>query len=441
MPALSGVYGLFARAAASALRLASPLNAKLAHGVAARRDALAHLEAWARTARDPARPLIWLHAPSVGEALMAQAIAEALRAARPDAQLALTIFSPSAERMLTRLPVDVAGYLPWDTPKDAVGTVRALRPAVVGFVRTEVWPLMMAAAQRAGASAALVNAVLAPSSSRLRWPARALLDDVYARLDAVGAVSADDAARFRMLSVPAERVHVTGDARFDQVLRRVAGIDRSSPMLQSVRTAHARLLVAGSTWPADDDLLIEALSSLLHERRLRLVFAPHEPAPHALERLEHALDDARITHARLVDVETAIAPSDVMAIVVERVGVLADLYAAADIAYVGGGFGSAGLHSVVEPAALGVPVLFGPRHGNAIEAAELAAAGGGADVSRAAELQDRVAPWLRDEAARTTAGRAARDYTRSRAGGADANARLLAALCDVHGGAQAPAGG
>ncbi len=170
MSALNRAYGLVARAAASTLRLAGPLNAKLAHGVAARRNALAHLESWARAERDPDRPLIWLHAPSVGEALMAQAIAAALRSSNPSAQLALTIFSPSAERLLARAPVDVAGYLPWDTPKEAVATVRALRPAAVGFVRTEVWPLMMAAAQRAGAGAALVNAVLAPTSSRLRWP-------------------------------------------------------------------------------------------------------------------------------------------------------------------------------------------------------------------------------------------------------------------------------
>ncbi len=442
MPALSGVYGLFARTVASALRLASPFNAKLAHGVAARHDALARLEAWARTSRDAARPLVWLHAPSVGEALMAQAIAEALRAARPDTQLALTIFSPSAERMLARMPVDVAGYLPWDTPKGAVATVRALRPTVVAFVRTEVWPLMMAAAQRSGARAALVNAVLAPSSSRLRWPARALLDDVYARLDAVGAVSADHAARFHRLSVSAERVHVTGDARFDQVLRRVERIDRSGPMLQRVRAAHAPVLVAGSTWPPDEDLLLDALTSLLHERRLRLVLAPHEPSAPALLRLERALDDARITRARLGDVERGAAPADVMAIVVDRVGVLADLYAAADIAWVGGGFGSAGLHSVVEPAALGVPVLFGPRHGNALEADELAAAGGGASVNRAAELKERVARWLGDEAGRAAAGRAALDYTRSRAGGAEANARLLAALCDdARGGAPAQTAG
>lgn len=426
MSALNRAYGLVARAAASTLRLASPLNAKLAHGVVARGQALAHLEAWARDARDPGRPLVWLHAPSVGEALMAQAIAQALRGVMPDAQLALTIFSPSAERILAHAPVDVAGYLPWDRPKDAVATTRALRPSAVGFVRTEVWPLMMAAAQRSGARAALVNAVLAPTSSRLRWPARALLDDVYARLDAVGAVSAAHAARFRMLSVPADRVHVTGDARFDQVQQRVANIDRNAPMLARVRTAERHVLVAGSTWPPDDTLLIGALAPAMRDGRLRVVFAPHEPSADGVAALERRLDDAAIRHTRLVELESG-AEDGVNAIVVERVGVLADLYAAADIAYVGGGFGSAGLHSVAEPAALGVPVLCGPKHGNAIEAAELAEAGGAVIVTTAEELASAVTRWL-DNDARKEAGRRALEFTRSRAGGAEANARLLAGL-------------
>lgn len=428
MSALNRAYGLVARAAASTLRLASPLNATLAQGVAARRRALAHMEAWARDARDPDRPLIWLHAPSVGEALMAQAIAGALRASNPEAQLALTIFSPSAERMLGRVPVDVAGYLPWDTPKDAIATVRALKPSAVGFVRTEVWPLMMAAAQRSGARAALVNAVLAPTSSRLRWPARALLDDVYMRLDAVGAVSAAHADRFRMLHVPADRVRVTGDARFDQVLQRVAGIDRDAGMLERLRAPGLPVLVAGSTWPPDDALLVEALAPVLREGRLRLVIAPHEPSVTALEALEGRLGDARLTHAQLVQLEHGDVSGDPAVVVVERVGVLADLYATASIAWVGGGFGSAGLHSVAEPAALGVPVLFGPRHGNAIEAAELAEAGGAVTVTTAAGLRAAVTHWLDDSAARTGAGRAALEFTRSRAGGAEANARLLAKL-------------
>jgi len=125
-------------------------------------------------------------------------------------------------------------------------------------------------------------------------------------------------------------------------------------------------------------------------------------------------------------VEAGEPPADV--VVIDRVGVLADLYAAADAAYVGGGFHRAGLHSVVEPAALEVPVLFGPRHGNAREAAELAAAGGGWEVRDADTLAAALSRLASDGGARAAAGAAAVAYVRSRLGGARANAEALVEL-------------
>src|SRR5690606_19402418 len=115
-------------------------------------------------------------------------------------------------------------------------------------------------------------------------------------------------------------------------------------------------------------------------------------------------------------------------VLVDRVGVLADLYALADAAYVGGGFGDRGLHSVIEPAALGVPVVFGPRHGNAREAGELAKHGGGFIVRDADELGAVLVRLLRDGTSRDEAGRRAAGYVTSRLGGAERNADLILSL-------------
>lgn len=431
MDLIQRVYGAAARAATTILPFASPLNAKLARGIEARQHAVRHLQDWARSERDPARPLVWLHAPSVGEALMAQAIAESLRALAPHAQLALTIFSPSAERVLERMPVDVTGYLPWDTPDHAAATMQALQPTAVGFVRTEVWPLMLDAARAAGARTALVNAVLAPSSSRLRWPARLLLERLYSRLDAVGVVSAAHAARFGSLGVSAKNVHVTGDARFDQVLRRAAAVDRSSALLRALGAPAAPLLVAGSTWGADERLLIQALAPRLRSGELRMVIAPHEPSEAHLGALEASLAAADLGHQRISAMSAESGVADGRVLIVDGVGMLADLYAAAHHAYVGGGFGSAGLHSVVEPAAHGVPVLFGPRHGNATEAAELAAEGGGAIVVSAATLRAQSNVWCTDAHAHARAAAAARAFVRERSGGGERNAQLLIGMAGI----------
>ncbi len=113
---------------------------------------------------------------------------------------------------------------------------------------------------------------------------------------------------------------------------------------------------------------------------------------------------------------------------VDRLGVLGELYALADVAYVGGGFGRRGLHSVLEPAALGVPTLFGPHHANAREAGELIARRGAVAVADAAALESALALWLSDAAARTAAGRAAAEYVQANLGAGRRNAELVLRL-------------
>src|SRR5690606_30589246 len=358
-----------------------------------------------------------------------QAIVTAARERRPDLQVAFTHFSPSAERTAARVGADVHGYLPWDAPGPMRRMLAALRPSAIAFIRTEIWPVLAREAQAAGCRLALLNAVLAASSSRLRPAARFALRPAYARLDVVGAVRDDDAARFPLLGVARARVRTTGDARFDQVWARVQAAGReggASALVERLRDDRGFTLVAGSTWPPDERLLAPAFARLRSDGPARLIIAPHEPDDAHLTGLERTLDDAGLRHVRLARVEAGEPPAEV--VVVDRVGVLADLYAAADAAYVGGGFHRAGRRSGVEPAALEAPVLFGPRHGNAREAAELAAAGGGWEVRDADGLAAALLRLAGDPGARAAAGAAALAYVRSRLGGARANADALLEL-------------
>jgi 3-deoxy-D-manno-octulosonic-acid transferase len=419
------IYRAAARVAPPLLRAAAPFNGKLRRGVRGRAASLPALREWAARERDPARPLVWFHAPSVGEALMAQAILQEVRRGAPDVQAAFTFFSPSAERMADRVGADWSGYLPWDVAPHVKAALDALQPSCIAFVRTEIWPVLGLEAARRGVPVLLVNAVLGAGSSRLRRSARALLGPAYARLDAVGAVTADDGARFDLLGVDARRVHVTGDARFDQVRSRVHALDRDAPLLCALRARTAPLLVAGSTWPEDEANLASALAALRQRGSAwRAVIAPHEPSASHLKALERLLSESGLSHARLPDVQADDLPR-VDAFVVDRVGILADLYAAADAAYVGGGFGTAGLHSVVEPAALGVPVLYGPHHGNAEEALRLQQAHGGLVVHSGAELETQLRALHGAPERRGVVGAAARRFVEDHAGGAARNAGLI----------------
>lgn len=419
------LYDLGLSVAPHVLRAGAPFHAKIRRGLDGRRVALRAMQAWAAAHRDPGRPLVWVHAPSVGEALMAQAILADIVRRAPLAQSAFTFFSPSAERMAWRVGADYHGYLPWDRRGDMRAALDALRPSCIAFVRTEIWPALCREAHARGCAIVLLNAVLAEDSSRTAPAARLLLGPGYRRLDAIGAVTPEDARRFPLLDVPAERITVTGDARFDQVWRRVAALDRDRPLIRALLDGAGPRLVAGSTWPADHKRLLPALARLKADGvRWRLIAAPHEPSADQIHRLERGLTDADLSHARLPGDEAAATP-DVDALIVDRVGILADLYAVADAAYVGGGFGTDGLHSVVEPAALGIPVLFGPRHGNASEANDLAAAGGGFIVRDVTELRSRLAVLHTNPAERTRVAAEARAFVSGRLGGAERNADIV----------------
>lgn len=430
------VYEAAVRTARVLLRPVERVGSRVNRGMQGRRDALPALERWAAAHRKPERPLVWLHAPSVGEGLMAGAIAGALRRERPGVQIVFTHFSTSAEQLGSRLEVDVSAYLPWDTRADAARALDAVRPDAIAFVRTEIWPVLTCVAADRGVPIALVNAVVSASSGRMRAPAKFLLGPAYRRLNALGAITREDADRFVGLGVRTERVRVTGDARFDQVVERVQRTSStSSPLLERLQNPDRPTLVAGSTWPADEERLIPAISHPVREGRLRLIIAPHEPSEEHLATLEGTLTAEGLAHRRLAEFEGAAAAAgadddDASVIVVDRTGVLADLYALAEIAYVGGGFHSAGLHSVVEPAAYGVPVIFGPSHGNAREAADLVREGAGIEVAGIPFLEECVRELLEDEDGRSTIGERAAAYVRSRLGGAAANAALTLELLD-----------
>ncbi|HEU4561484.1 MAG TPA: glycosyltransferase N-terminal domain-containing protein [Longimicrobium sp.] len=423
MAILERIYGLGVAALRPALPLLARGEGKLARGVRGRRGVLERMEAWAREHRDPARPLAWFHAPSVGEGHQARAVIEAFRARRPDAQIVYTFFSPSAERFAATVPADFADYLPLDAAADVRRALDALRPHVIAFSKYDVWPVLTREAVKRGVRLLLLSATLPASSGRLRGPSRALLAAAYGRLDAVGAISADDAERFGRLGVAEERRSVMGDARFDQVWHRAEAVDRASALLSPFAGCEEPTLVAGSTWPADEDHLLRAVASLSgKDRGMRLVLVPHEPTPEHLRRAEQRMSALCLGWKRLGDLH----PDDVDPVVlVDRVGVLGELYALADLAYVGGGFGSAGIHSVLEPAAFGVPVLFGPRHANAREAGELVAAGGAFEVTSAEELERVLGGLLDVYEVRTRAGGKAREYVRARLGADERGAEMV----------------
>jgi 3-deoxy-D-manno-octulosonic-acid transferase len=406
-PVVRPVYALAGQFARAAAAVAPAGSGKLARTLRARRGIRKRFASWGANGRDTARSLLWVHAPSVGEGLQARPVLELARRLRPDLQLAYTFYSPSAEAFARTLDVDFADYLPFDTGGDAAAALDALRPTALVFSKLDVWPVLTAAASKRGVPMGLVSATLSVGSSR-RTPLASLgLRDAYDALDAVAAISEDDAERLAEMGARRDRVTVTGDTRFDQAWRRAHAVDRAAPFLAPLLNDRFTL-VAGSTWPADEEVLLEAWVAVRRQSpRARLIIAPHEPTDAHLAPIERWAHENRVPLARLGDVEKG-AAKDPDAVLVDRVGVLAELYAAGSAAFVGGGFHDAGLHSVLEPAACSLPVCFGPRHTNSRDAGLLLAAGGAASAGTARVLAEQLKRWMSSEALRSHAGAAAR---------------------------------
>jgi 3-deoxy-D-manno-octulosonic-acid transferase len=420
------------------LWIAGRFSDKLARAVAGRKAAADSMRAWASEHRPrPTRvgeseaepPLVWLHGASAGELTGAAPIMTGLRARLPEMQLAVTYSSPSGESAAARLEPDFHGFVPLDLLGHTAPAVAAMRPAALVYAKHDVWPNLTAAAVAHGVPVGLVNATVRPGSGRLRRPSRTVLRRAYAAIDAVGAVTGADRSRLEELGVRPEVIQVTGDASFDQAQARLRGVD-DRPLRLPPRVSGGLRLIAGSTWPEDEAFLVDAISDL---PTVELVLVPHEPTTEAVTRIQNLVAErldrpirlySRLGETGSRDVHPKAAPSP---LVIDAVGFLAELYAEGDVAYVGGGLAGTGLHSVIEPAAAGLPVLFGSRH-DRWEATGLVEADAAREVDRTSIYATLVT--LADPRRRRRMGDAASTYVQAHVGAGEAGAALVLGLVE-----------
>jgi len=382
-------------------------HGKLAQSIAGRREAVQRWEKWASIERTDG-PLVWVHAASVGEGLAAEPVIRRLRIAIPDIQIVHSFSSPSAFQWPGCFGADVSDYIPPDEPEAIQRVLEALQPSLVLFSRGDIWPELATQTATRDVPLAVSGAAVRPNSRRLRQPARTLLRQLNNSIAWLGAVSEMDAVRWTTIGVDPATVTVTGDPRHDQILERVPRLEPLSKLLEWLQAAN--VLVAGSSHPEDEIVVLDAFSLVLRsDPSARLIVVPHDTSPDSIEKAVAAGRDRGIAAVGW-DGEAAIP--DCPCLVVTATGVLADLYAVANIAYIGGGFKRGMLHSVAEPAAYAVPVIVGPRYSSAADAVALVDQGGASVLPRrpAAEHLSKIwLEWIHQPETRIATGLAARN--------------------------------
>ncbi len=414
------LYGCLAPALWAAAPALARFSPKLREGMAGRRGLQRRLLA----AADRLQGCAWFHASSVGEYEQARPVVAALRG-RPGAPpVAVTHFSPSGHGYARRRPeADLHDYLPLDRPGRMRQVLRAWRPRLLVFVKFDVWPGLVTAAAEAGVPVLLLAGTLQPRSARLHPVTRPFFRDLFDRFAHLGVCTEADRARFVEdlgVHVP---VTVTGDTRAEQVIRRYEQA-AGGEVAARLGDLGGRLLVLGSTWPPDERLWLPVLPDLLAEHPdLRVVLVPHEPSPERLSALEGQLAGRGLASRRLSALDRPVA-GDFRCILVDAVGVLAEIYRAGTVAYVGGSF-TTGVHNTMEPAVAGLPVLFGPVIQNAVEAGSLVERGAGFVVRRPVEAASRLRVLLADPDDLARRGAVARQLVLAQRGAVEKSLALL----------------
>ena len=347
---------------------------------------------------------VWLHAVSVGEVQASAPLVAALHRRHPQLPLTVTTFTPTGAARARALFGNIAEvrYVPYDLPGAVRRFLKRCEPRLAVIFETELWPNLYRECGRRRVPLVLASARVSERSLGRYRRLGALFSHALSHASIVAAQGEADAARFRALGADAGSTHVTGNLKFDFELPEDLG--ERGRRLRSRYAPTRPLWVAGSTHEGEEAAVLEAHRQVqgIHPHAL-LVIAPRHPARFAP--VAQQLAQTGVRFARRSDRGGADGAPAPFVLLLDSLGELLEFYAAADVAFVGGSLVPIGGHNLLEPAALGLPILTGPHNSNGAEVARLLIARGAAEIVHSAqELGTRVSALLSDPAQRARIG-------------------------------------
>lgn len=354
---------------------------------------------------------VWFHAASLGEFEQGRPLMERLKARHPEKKILLTFFSPSGYEVRKHYQgADIVCYLPLDTPFNALKFIRLARPEAAYFIKYEFWRNYIEILYRNHIPVYSVSSIFRPGQIFFRWYGRN-----YARVlrRMTRLYVQNEASRELLATIGVTQVSVVGDTRFDRVID-IRQAAKPLPLVERF-TGCWPVIVAGSSWPPDEDLIADYLK---RHPGIKLVLAPHVVSEDHLRQIEEKMPCTTLRYSAATP--KTVAEADCL--IIDCYGLLSSIYRYATVAYVGGGFG-VGIHNVPEAAVYGVPVVIGPNNHHFREARHLIECGGCLEVTDQASFDAALDHLFADKEALRKTGKAAGDYI---AGNAGATERILA---------------
>lgn len=352
---------------------------------------------------------IWFHAASLGEFEQGRPLIEQLREKYPEYKILLTFFSPSGYEVRKNYKgADIICYLPYDKLSEAKAFIDIVNPEKVFFVKYEFWGNMLEELNRRNIPVYLISGIFREKQVFFKWygglmrPVLGLFQHLFVQ---------DEKSKQLLDSLNVKNVTICGDTRFDRVL----SIQQQAKQYQwaaDFRSTSDFILVAGSSWPKDEDILLEHFNN---NKSMKLIIAPHEIHEEHIKSIIAKLKRPYMRYSQLDESKV----KDVDCIIIDAIGFLSSIYRYGDVAYIGGGFG-VGIHNTLEAAVYGIPVIFGPNHQAFREALGLLEVGGGFTISDTSSYGEIMKTFMTDSSKLKEAGAKAGAYVKDNSGASDA---------------------
>ena len=349
---------------------------------------------------------IWFHAASLGEYEQGLPVIEKIKEKYPTHKIIVSFFSPSGYEVRKNNTVaDVTVYLPLDTIKNAKKFIELVHPEMAFFIKYEFWPNYLSELKKRNIPTYLISGIFREKQAFFRW-----YGGFYRKaLESFTHFFVQNESSLQLLQrLGIQNATISGDTRFD----RVASIVEKDNSLDYIARfkADKTTIVIGSSWPKDEELLLDYINSSTQD--CKFIIAPHNIKPEQIQYFKTNCTKKTLLFSEKENKDMAYY--DVF--IIDTIGILTKIYSYADIAYVGGGFGHPGVHNILEPATFGIPIVIGPNYSHFAEAIDLVRLGGCISISNTEQLNAILNELIVDSESRKCKGSISKNFVQNNAG-------------------------